>query len=419
MSELLENAARRKDVLKHLILQLHKGQAPDVVRAQLIRMLGQVPYDDVVEVEQELIKEGLPTEEILKLCDVHSQALRGTITLEKARQVPAGHPVHTFKQENRALELELRAVGALYDDLGKATNESDVNELLCQIRERFNSLFDVEKHYTRKEHLVFPFLEKHGITGPSTVMWGKDDQVRELIKGALEALQAGPLTREDALGLLSFVLKPASDAIAEMIYKEEQILFPMSLDTLTENEWHAVYNQSPEIGFCLYDPQDRWLDAERTAAGEERQNEKINFPSGSMTPRELNAILSSLPFDLTFVDKDDRVRFFTQGAERIFVRSRAVLGRKVQLCHPPKSVHMVQQILDDFRAGRESRAPFWINFKGRFIHIEYVALRDEAGEYLGTLEITQDLTEKRQLDGEQRLLQYVGDSKSGDKQQNG
>jgi len=111
------------------------------------------------------------------------------------------------------------------------------------------------------------------------------------------------------------------------------------------------------------------------------------------------------------VDKDDRVRFFTQGAERIFVRSRAVLGRKVQLCHPPKSVHIVQQILDDFRAGRESRAPFWLSFKGRFIHIDYVALRDESGEYLGTLEISQDLTEKRQLEGEQRLLQYAREDK--------
>jgi len=282
MSELLESAARRKDVLKHMILQLHKGTAPGTVRTQLIRTLGQVPYDEVVEVEQELINEGLPTEEVLRLCDVHSQALKGTITLEKARKVPAGHPVDTFKQENRAIGLQLKALESLYDGLRNAASDAAASELLAQVHERFNALSDVEKHYGRKENLLFPFLEKHGITGPSTVMWGKDDQVRELVKAALEALQAGPLTLSDAQSLLAFVLKPATDAIDEMIYKEEHILFPMALDTLSEEEWQMVYNQSLEIGFCLYDPEEKWEAAER-AANLENQNEKISFPSGSMT----------------------------------------------------------------------------------------------------------------------------------------
>jgi DUF438 domain-containing protein len=126
-----------------------------------------------------------------------------------------------------------------------------------------------------------------------------------------------------------------------------------------------------------------------------------------MTATELTAILNTIPFDLTFVDKEDRVRYFTQGRERIFTRSRAILGRKVQLCHPPSSVHVVEQILSDFKAGRQSHAPFWIQMKGKFIHIEYFALRDKDGEYLGTLEVSQELTEKRGLKGEQRLLQYA------------
>jgi len=219
MSELLVSTARRKEVLKHMILQLHKGTAPATVRTQLVRALGQVPYDEVVEVEQELISEGLPVEEVLKLCDLHSQALKGTITLERARQAPAGHPVDTFKQENKALRVELKALDGLYDDLRKAASDAERQELLSQVRERFNALSDVEKHYSRKENLLFPFLEKHGITGPSTVMWGKDDQVRELIKAALDALQAGPLKSDDVEGLLALVLKPASDAIDEMIFK--------------------------------------------------------------------------------------------------------------------------------------------------------------------------------------------------------
>jgi len=128
-----------------------------------------------------------------------------------------------------------------------------------------------------------------------------------------------------------------------------------------------------------------------------------------MTTAELNAILNTIPFDLTFVDKDDTVRYFTQGSERIFARNRAILGRKVQLCHPPSSVNIVQQILDDFRAGKESHAPFWINLKGKFLHIEYFALRDKDGSYLGTIEVSQDLTHKKTLEGDQRLLSYKED----------
>jgi DUF438 domain-containing protein len=119
-------------------------------------------------------------------------------------------------------------------------------------------------------------------------------------------------------------------------------------------------------------------------------------------------VLNTIPFDMTFVDADDRVRYFTQGKERIFARSRAILGRKVQQCHPPSSSHVVEKILEDFRSGREDHAAFWIAMGERFIHIEYFAIRGEEGEYLGTLEVSQDLTEKRKLEGEQRLLQYGG-----------
>ena len=139
---------------------------------------------------------------------------------------------------------------------------------------------------------------------------------------------------------------------------------------------------------------------------DQEQDQKIKLPSGSFTVSELELLLNNIPFDLTFVDKHDRVRYFTQGRERIFARSRAILGRKVQQCHPPSSVDIVEKILDDFKAGREQQAAFWINIGGRFIHIEYVALQTKQGEYMGTLEVSQDLTEKRQLEGEQRLLQY-------------
>ncbi len=409
MSELIDKAQKRRELLKHMILQLHEGTAPEEVKKQLVHLLGKVPYNDVVEVEQELIKEGLPQEEVLKLCDIHTAALEGILDHAEAKTAPPGHPVHTFKEENRALRKEIQALERLFDEVAKTADDDQLKGLFDDVHQHFNALADVEKHYLRKENLLFPFLEKHKITGPPTVMWGKHDETRELLKAALEALGATEnISSEEAKTVIDLVLRPASKAVGDMIEKEEEILFPMCLDTLNDKEWYEIARQSIEYGFCLYDPRDVWrpegIEEEDHVLMEEN---KIQLPSGSFDIPELNALLNTIPFDLTFVDKDDRVRYFTQGKERIFARSRAILGRKVQQCHPPSSIHIVEKILDDFRSGRQGHAAFWITLGDRFIHIEYFALRSEGGEYLGTLEVSQDLTEKRELKGEQRLLQYA------------
>jgi DUF438 domain-containing protein len=408
MSELIDNAQKRKELLKHMILQLHDGTAPEAVKKQLIKLLGKVPYNDVVEVEQELISEGLPQEEVLKLCDIHSAALDGVLDHTEAKTAPPGHPVHTFKEENRALRKEIQALERLYEEVRNVKNKDQLNSLFDEIHQHFNALMDVEKHYLRKENLLFPFLEKHGVTGPPTVMWGKHDETRELLKGAVETLRAADgISVDEAKTVIDLVLNPASQAVDDMIGKEEEILFPMSLDTLRDEEWLQIDRQSIEYGFCLYDPKVKWrpegVELEEIASEEIG---KIQLPSGSFNVDELTAILNTIPFDMTFVDKDDRVKYFTQGRERIFARSRAILGRNVRQCHPPSSVHVIEKILDDFKSGKEDHTAFWITLEDRFIHIEYFALRAEDGDYLGTLEVSQDLTEKRKLDGEQRLLQY-------------
>lgn len=409
MSELINNARRRKDLLKQMILQLHEGKAPEAVKTELMRLMGEVPYDDVVEVEQELISEGLPEEEILQLCDLHTDVLKGQIDKTKAKTAPAGHPVHTFQKENRALEWEISSLKKLFKMAAAPEAPQSSSVLYEEIRRHFQALTDVEKHYSRKENLLFPHLEKHNITGPPKVMWGKHDETRELLKSGTEALANTDADNiEELRSVVDLVLNPAADAIEEMIYKEENILFPMSLDTLSDEEWYGIHNQSLEIGFCLYDPTEKWR-PENVSQEEQTTNDtgRIQLPSGRLNVQELTAMLNTIPFDLTFVDKDDTVRYFTQGKERIFARNRSIIGRKVQLCHPPSSVHIVQQILDDFHSGRQDHASFWITIKERFISIEYFALRDEDGEYLGTLEVSQDLTEKRKLEGEQRLLNYV------------
>jgi uncharacterized protein len=408
MSEIINNSQRRKELLKHMILQLHQGEAPDLVRKRLEELLKNIPYDEVVEVEQELISEGLPEEEVLKFCDLHSMVLEGHIDQSGAKTIPPGHPVDTFKKENKELEKVVDSIEQLLAQISDL-QEGQVKELFLKLHARFNELIDVDKHYKRKEYLLFPFLEKYEITGPPKVMWGKHDEIRAKLKAALEIVSAtGDITVEEAKSAAELVLYPSVRAIPDMIMKEEEILLPMSMDKLTDEDWYAIYTQTMEFGYCLYDPQDEWK-PEGAMVSEVVYNAKnsIQLTTGSFSMIELEALFKTLPIDLTFVDKDDKVKFFSLGTDRIFSRNRAILGRDVRMCHPPASVHVVDDILNDFKNGKENSAAFWITMQGRFIYIEYFAMRGKEGEYLGTIEFTQDLTHMRQLEGEQRLLSYV------------
>jgi len=408
MSELISNSGERKALLKHMILQLHEGIAPEEIRKQLVKMLSKVPYNEVVEVEQELINEGLPETEVLRLCDIHTEALEGHIDLSGVKIVPPGHPVDTFKRENRELEKEVAKLRELFENVDSLYETIGPEAYGNRVKALFNSLMDVDKHYRRKENLLFPFMEKHGITGPPKVMWGKHDEVRDLLKQALRALDLSAGSAEQMKMKIELNLAPAAKAIPDMIMKEEEILFPMTLDKLTDAEWYEIYRQTNEIGYCLFDPDVEWSpDGMAPAQVTHAEGDAVKLPSGSFAVHELLAILNTLPVDLTFVDKDDKVKYFTQGKERIFDRNRAIIGRDVRMCHPPSSVHVVEQILADFKSGKETSAAFWIQMGPRFIHIEYFALRDADGSYLGTLEVSQDLTEKRALQGEQRILSYT------------
>ena len=388
-------------------MRLHEGDSPDEVRKELIESLENVPYGEVVEVEQELIEEGLPQEEVLKLCDIHSAVMQGNVDLSAAAEIPAGHPVDTLIKENR----ELMQVTAQIRNLIKAIEnnaDADLSNYTPILLEKYNLLLDVDKHYQRKEYLVFPYLEQKGITGPPQVMWGKHDQIRELIKGSIEILRTPDVSRDDLLATNDLILTPAITGVDEMVIKEEEILFPMSMDNLSEADWYHIYNQTMEIGYCIYDPKDEWLPVETDteAIKAEMTGTGIQLPTGSFQANELVKVLNTLPVDMTFVDKNDKVKYFSQSADRIFTRSRAIINRDVRHCHPPSSVHIVEKILEDFKSGKATYAPFWIQMKGKFIHIAYYALRDDNGEYMGTLEVSQDLTNYRALEGEQRIVSY-------------
>jgi uncharacterized protein len=388
MSELIDNRAHRVRTLRGIIQKLHAGDAPESVKESLKQIVQETNYSDIVAMEQELIAEGMPVEEITCMCDLHSQVTREVLVQIPSKGVPPGHPVDTFRRENDALRNVIARLRAAL------APESESNEW----RQAYNDLMDIEKHYQRKENALFPAMERHGITGPSKVMWAKHDEIRAMLK------TLGAETSPRGSG----VAEKAMAAIEEMFYKEESILLPMAMDALTSDDWGEVWASSPRYGWCLVEPAKGYKppESKRTQAMQVPAGEAIQLPTGHLSLEQLTALFSALPVDITFVDADDRVAFFSEGPDRIFARSTAIIGRKVQHCHPPKSVHIVDQIVGDFRAARQNVAEFWIQLHGKFVHIRYFAVRDEKGAYLGTLEVTQDLTRLRALDGERRLLEY-------------
>jgi DUF438 domain-containing protein len=410
MSEIINNRKNRIEIMKSLIRQLHSGIAEDKVKSQLEILLDEADYSDVFQMEVQLVREGIPAESVQQLCDTHTRVLKKHLDLQETPETLPGHPVHTFVQENRELTKTVHQIKLLIQKLENVPDDQDATSQMREIQQLLNGLMDVDKHYRRKENLLFPFFEKNDLPGPPAVMWGKHDEARELLRETISGLQQiESMTAAEAKAYNLFAVTPASEAITDMVYKEEKILFPTALDLLTELDWYEISLQSEEYGFCLYVPQFEWAPEGETREGKRAPVSKegrVQMPTGSFSLEELIGMLSTLPFDLTFVDRDDTVRYFSPGKERTFDRSRAILGRKVQYCHPPKSVHIVNRIVKDFKEGTQDRARFWINMKGRLIYICYYAVRDAQGDYMGTLEVTQDLSEVRQLEGERRLLEF-------------
>ena len=417
MSELINNRKKRIDVMKTLIRQLHKGTAEERIKHQLETLLDEADYSDVFTMEVQLIQEGIPAEAIQDLCDTHTRVLKKHLDLQETPETIPGHPVHTFVQENRELTRTAAQIRHLMAQISALPGEADATVAMDSIHQLLNDLMDVDKHYRRKEYLLFPYFEKNELPGPPAVMWGKHDELRELLKGTLQGFeQVDSFQADEAAAFNQFSTMAVVEAIEDMVYKEEKILYPTALTLLTDQDWYEIYQQSDEYGYSLYAPEFAWA-PEGTLPMELQkdtlQSGRVQMPTGSFKLEEMIAMFQTLPFDMTFVDKDDTVRYFSPGRNRIFDRSRAILGRKVQYCHPPKSVHIVNQIVKDFKAGKEDAARFWINMQGKLIYIVYYAIRNDAGEYLGTLEVTQDLTEIRALEGERRLLEYDKSPDSG------
>lgn len=380
----------RLETLKGIIKELHEGKDAETQKKKFEELIKDVAPWEIAQMEQRLIAEGMPETEIKNLCEVHVQVFKEALEHKIVPGLPAGHPVHTLMLENRAAEGILKEA----EDVKDFAKEKDkLLEILDRLRQ-------IDKHFARKENQLFPIIETKGITGPSKVMWALHDDIRGFIKDVRKRVIDNKMETVAIEALVKMV--------NDMIYKEEHILFPMALETLSEDEWAKVRKGEEEIGFAWIKPEAQWKPAAESfqqALLAEKVG-SLNLDTGQLTAEQVNLVMTHLPVDISFVNENDEVVYYSASPVRIFPRSPGVIGRKVQNCHPPKSVGMVEKILSEFKAGSKSVADFWIQMQGKFILIKYFAVRDAEGEYRGCLEVSQDVTEIRKLEGQKRLLDW-------------
>lgn len=388
MSEFINNATKRKEAVKQIIRLLHQGRKVEELQAEYGHIIAGASAQDIAAAEREVIAEGLPVTEVQKLCDLHVAVFQAGLEAEPAPENKPGHPLFVFRTENELIERTLESLA------GQVRKYADGDHSVLQsLRENAKNLSLVSTHYDKKENLIFPVLEKYGFEGPSKVMWGVDNEIREELHQFYAVLNA-----DKPLGVkLESSFNEVSRKVSDMVYKEEKVLFPESLGRLSAEDWQQMADEiAGNTVKSIYS---------QAGSGDAPTNGgQIPLKTGALSGEQLDLLLTNLPVDITFVDENDEVRYFSQGKERIFTRTAAIIGRKVQNCHPPQSMHVVQKIIDDFRSGKRDVAEFWIQMQGMFVHIRYFALRDEAGEYRGVIEVSQNVAGIRALEGEKRLL---------------
>ena len=406
--------------LKAIIQELHDGLSPDVAKARFDEVVRDISPREIGAMEEQLIREGTPVEEIQRLCDLHVAVVRNSLEKQAQVEAPPGHPAHTYLAANQVITEVANRLGAI---CAAAVEGEEVDgEWTADFETALEEISGVHRHYQRKENELFPVLERHGITGPSQVMWGTHDEIRAQIKEARNALGGSPASAMEAGAALA-------RSVIEMVFKEKKILIPLAMETLTAEEWAGIRRGEDELGYAFVEPAADFPDPGLAPVAEASRPTRpsltlpivsaaieaplpeiaegyLDLGTGRLSLEQVDMILRHLPLELSFVDADGFVRYYSETEERLFPRTPGAIGRHVRNCHPPKSVHMVVEILRAFAEGKRDVAEFWIEMGGKFIHIRYFAVRNAEKEYLGCLEVSQDVTAIRGLEGERRLLEW-------------
>lgn len=399
-----QSKEERKQAIKQIIRELHQGLTPQDAKTRFEKEVGKISSAEIAEIEQSLIEEGMAPEEITRFCNVHALLFESALEGAASAVDNPSHPIHLFQKENEELKRRLDE----FNQWTKKAVERPLEATLSSLRTDMEALGEFQTHYMRKEQVLFPYLDRYGFTGPSKVMWEKDNEIRDFYRKCIEALRSIE-DIEDLEKWVAEALAPLLEELDGMIFKEENILFPTALEKLQAADWAQLLRDSEQVGYAWIEPPEEveHLLTHLGGAVSERpvwRDEQVVFPSGALDLTTLMHMLNTLPVEITFADQEGVVRYFSETSERIFVRSRGIIGRKVENCHPPESIDRVAEIVEAFESGRRDSAAFWLEIKGRFIYIVFYAVRDEDGRYLGTMEVAQDLTDLRQLEGERRLL---------------
>ena len=396
----------RTEQLKAYLKRLGEGEELEDVRADFVREFGEVEASEIIQAEQELLKEGTPLSEVQRLCDVHSALFHGatreerivnaekeveaSLLRQKAQEELAkrnSFPKKDYSDKNaRAAEMEAVIGHPLYT----LTRENNVlSELLAKFKDTgdetlISLIRELSIHYAKKGDLLYPLLKvKYGVSGPSDVMWTVDDEIRDELGVLAKEAEHG----EEWNTRLDAVLTRAE----EMIYKEQNILFPICAVNFTEDEWHGIYQDAKDYAVCFGVAQETWNEAEDSKISLTTATEgEIVLPGGHLTLEQLAALLNTIPMEITFVDADKINRVFNEGP-KVFKRPGMAIDREVFSCHPPKIEPMVRQIIDDFRNNRRDEVPVWMEKDGRTMLVKYMAVRNKAGNYIGTVELVQDM----------------------------
>ncbi len=373
--------------IKEYLKRLEAQEELESVRADFVKEFENVDASEIMEAEQQLLKEGTPLATVQKLCDVHAALFKGKTIEEKvveAKRQSAGaikqeklsitsklveikgHPLYTFSLENKEIA-----------NIVKECKEKPDHDLVEKLQ-------DIAIHYAKKGDLLYPHLKvKYGISGPSDVMWTVDDEIRDEIK------QLSKKQNFDNKGLEDF--NKLLVRIDDMIYKEANILFPNCATNFEDEEWYEIYRDSKDYDECLGVENVVWEEAEEFLKNVSKSvDDEIVMAGGHMTVEQLSAMLNTIPLEITFVDKENINRYFNEGS-KVFKRPGMAIDREVFSCHPPKIEVQVRKIIESFKNKMADRVPIWMEKNGRTMLVTYMAVRNKAGEYLGTVEIVQDM----------------------------
>lgn len=385
----------RQAILKDLIMRLHEDEDQEVIKQEFKEHFGTVSAFEISVMERRLMGEGIEAEEIMRLCNVHASLFNGSIEAVYEQgdgHDSPGHPIRVLKEENLALESTMDKIANLLKVYLEAPDAALKKGLLMQL----DMLWEIDKHYARKENSYFPIMERYGLTAPPKVMWGVDDEIRDLIKDFRTRIE------NDDLDGLDF--EPVKYEVEEMIVKEEEIMLPMIMPFFNEDDWISIADESDEIGYCIVKPDKKW-EPKREVVDDSVESGNIDLGLGYLTQKELRKVLDLQPLELTFIDANDIVKYFNETPGRkLFPRTRNAIGREVYNCHPPKSQPIVRKLIADFKSGEKDSETLWFQTRGTYVMVSYAAVRDDDGSYMGTLEWVQDIQHIINIDEEKRTI---------------